>query len=376
MKLWGPNSRKAHPLHRMCPYIGSFPPQLPAAFLDAKPDAQTILDPFCGRGTVLLEANLRGKSVYGTDINPVALALSRVKLHCDPLPKVLDEIHGLNLDRDAPNPPKEVAPFFHPDTWRQVYWLRETPKSPTLTALALGRLHGHSHGFFSVKTFNVISVTTSALEVAKSKHQTEASPRHVKVILEKAARRFLPPGGLAVAQGDVGEAEAQNLPFRDNMFDLVITSPPFLDVLDYGELNWLRNWFLKKECPPTFVCGVEPYKNFLRQCLKELARVIKPEGHIVFEVGPVQKNAGLSDMVVEAAEGILHVERVLKHTFEDDAVPKISRAMSTDGAKTTTMENHCVVMRPLGSTGVLHLPEWHDPEKDSPVLDLFGSKES
>ena len=42
-----------------------------------------VLDPFCGSGTVLVEARVRGLTAMGVDLNPLAVRLSRVK--CDPL---------------------------------------------------------------------------------------------------------------------------------------------------------------------------------------------------------------------------------------------------------------------------------------------------
>ena len=55
--------------------------RIPAAFLDTVelPSQANILDPFCGSGTVLLEANLRGNHATGIDINPLAQLISRVK---------------------------------------------------------------------------------------------------------------------------------------------------------------------------------------------------------------------------------------------------------------------------------------------------------
>ena len=56
--------------------------RIPSVFLDTiqLPAGANILDPFCGSGTVLLEANLRGHQAVGLDINPLARLISRVKL--------------------------------------------------------------------------------------------------------------------------------------------------------------------------------------------------------------------------------------------------------------------------------------------------------
>ena len=55
--------------------------RIPSVFLDAVdlPPRSTILDPFCGSGTVLLESNVRGHDAVGVDVNPLARLISRVK---------------------------------------------------------------------------------------------------------------------------------------------------------------------------------------------------------------------------------------------------------------------------------------------------------
>ena len=71
--------------------------RIPSVFLDAVPLPATakILDPFCGSGTVLLEANLRGYDAIGIDINPLARLISEVKtnpINPDRLTAVLDPL--------------------------------------------------------------------------------------------------------------------------------------------------------------------------------------------------------------------------------------------------------------------------------------------
>jgi len=73
--------------------------------------------------------------------------------------------------------------------------------------------------------------------------------------------------------------------------DLVVTSPPFLDVVDYAADNWLRCWF----------CGIDPrtvsltilrrppeWQAAMGRVFVELARVLRPGGHVAFEVGEVR----------------------------------------------------------------------------------------
>ena len=73
--------------------------RIPSVFLDTMGFAKDsmVLDPFCGSGTVLLEANLRGHHAVGIDINPLAQLISSVKTTPLNPTELLDQL-GLLLD--------------------------------------------------------------------------------------------------------------------------------------------------------------------------------------------------------------------------------------------------------------------------------------
>ena len=73
--------RGVHPLQSMSSYLGGFPPRIPRFIMDEYvPPRTTVLDPFCGAGTTLVEARLSGRPSIGVDKNPLAIALTRAKL--------------------------------------------------------------------------------------------------------------------------------------------------------------------------------------------------------------------------------------------------------------------------------------------------------
>ncbi|MGI9393030.1 MAG: DNA methyltransferase, partial [Boseongicola sp.] len=79
-EFWTSAQRQSHALHEVS-YRACFKAELPAFFIDrlSKP-GDAVLDPFMGRGTTLLEAALRGRHVYGNDINPLSSLLTRPRL--------------------------------------------------------------------------------------------------------------------------------------------------------------------------------------------------------------------------------------------------------------------------------------------------------
>jgi DNA modification methylase len=67
--------------HGLHPYKGKFYPQLARSLMNMAgiPAGATVLDPFCGSGTTLLEASLNGMRPFGCDMHPLAAQIARVK---------------------------------------------------------------------------------------------------------------------------------------------------------------------------------------------------------------------------------------------------------------------------------------------------------
>ncbi|MFC1924047.1 DNA methyltransferase [Chloroflexota bacterium] len=88
-----PEKERTKHVHRLHPYLGKFIPQLVEIFLRKyfQPN-QTVLDPFCGCGTTLVQANELGINAVGYDISAFNVLLSRAKVHKYNISRVKTEI--------------------------------------------------------------------------------------------------------------------------------------------------------------------------------------------------------------------------------------------------------------------------------------------
>jgi len=87
---WVKESERTKHVHRLHPYKGKFIPQLVEYFLDEHTDklkkevyfkkGDIVIDPFCGSGTTLIQANELGIHSIGVDISPFNAFISNVKL--------------------------------------------------------------------------------------------------------------------------------------------------------------------------------------------------------------------------------------------------------------------------------------------------------
>jgi hypothetical protein len=318
-EFWTARQRQSARLHEIS-YRACFKAELPRFFIERLTEPGDLVhDPFMGRGTTPLEAALLGRRAAGNDVNPLSAMLVGPRLNPPTLGDIAAAMGAIDLDADAEADPDLLA-FYHPDTLRQIAalraWLiaradRLTPAEQWIRMVALNRLTGHSAGFFSVYTLppNQAVSVASQLRINARRAQTPPHRDVTAIILRKSASLLTDaaPRDGALPLLMTGAA-ARTPALADASVALVVTSPPFLDVVDYAGDNWLRCWFAGIE-PATVAIDqhrtVAQWTAFVRGTLAELARVVRPGGHVAFEVGEVRGGKVLLERhVAEAADGL------------------------------------------------------------------------
>jgi hypothetical protein len=313
-EFWTARQRQASSIHEIS-YRACFKPQLPRFFISLLTDKEdTVYDPFSGRGTTVIEAGLSGRRVIANDTNPLSWIMTGPRFSPPSLNEVEERLSAIPLDSDGAE--IDLSMFYHPKTEQELVALRTYLLSKKahgtgdaidrwIAMVATNRLTGHSSGFFSVYTLppNQAVSQESQKRINKKRNQEPEYRDTHRLILRKT--KSLLSGISPAEKSNLNHAgstarffcgDARSTPdIQSGSVRLTVTSPPFLDIVQYREDNWLRCWFNgldEKAIGKTITMArtIPDWESVMGAVFCELYRITTPGGYVAFEVGEVRKN--------------------------------------------------------------------------------------
>ena len=332
---YAPN--EAIPFQRWFRYKEAFShefPQLALGKIGLK-KGSTVLDPFCGSGTVLLAAREMGYQARGFDLLPLAVLVSRVKLRrpedydIDRLRERVQEITARKIGEAVSKFPDIVIlpKAFGPVTRNEILFLRDR------------LLQERDEATREFLLLGLLSVMEEVSHTRKDglglKLRKRASVPHVQEPLKRQLRMMLADltGALdfsrTTGSASVTVGDARKLPLRESSVSAIVTSPPYLNRYDYAriyslelslgfvasfaELRDLRhsllrgyieakpattdyvNWGLLPAVldrlarmelnNPNIPTMIKAYFEDMYVAIGEIARVCRPDGHVALLIG-------------------------------------------------------------------------------------------
>jgi len=315
-EFWTSKQRQNNPIHEVS-YRACFKAELPRFFLRLlSEEGDIVYDPFSGRGTTIIEAALLNRNIISNDINPLSTLLSKPRLFIPSYEEVAERLRKIKFKKGL-RAEIDLSMFYHPDTESEIVGLRnylikrklneeEDFIDDWIRMVATNRLTGHSKNFFSVYTLPPNQAVTQERQQKINKKLRQTPPyKAVKEIILKKTRDLT--SGLNVNLIDqlkrisnkakfLNEDAKHTSAIKSNSVHLTITSPPFLDVVNYVEDNWLRCWFNNIDANGvankiTLTKKLEEWKKVIGEVFIELYRIIKMGGYVAFEVGEIRKGA-------------------------------------------------------------------------------------
>jgi hypothetical protein len=313
-ELWTSKQRQASSIHEVS-YRACFKPQLPAYFIERlSAEGDLVYDPFSGRGTTAIESALHGRRVIANDVNPLSAVFARPRLEVPQVSEIAARLGGIDVAPRVRNT-LDLSMFFHPRTERELLNLRaylnarrrsrsEDAIDRWIRMVATNRLTGHSSGFFSVYTLPPNQAVSPENQI-RINQRLDQKPDYRDVrelILRKSIQLQSGLTGAererlrrAAAHARFLEAHAARTPAIENAsVQLTVTSPPFLDLVQYAKDNWLRCWFNGFDAAEigrrmTLCRDVGEWAEAMRGVFAELYRITRPGGWVAFEVGEVRR---------------------------------------------------------------------------------------
>ena len=301
------------------PWRGQFSPELVDLLLSTycTPGA-IVLDPFAGVGTTLMEAARKQLSCFGTEVNPAAVAMAETVLflgmNSQQRLRVLRRVHAL-ISREFPT---DDGPLFG--------GAQQDIDIPYRLADMASR---GEYGEAERSVLTNLLIRLCEVDNPTADAVLRAFRQHADIIenLPHSTEKYV-----------ISNSDARALPLVDSSVDLVVTSPPYINVFNYHQNNRrameLLGWDLLHVAKSEFGSNRKHRGNrfltVIQYCLDmeatllELRRVMKRRGRAIFIVGREScvrgvafENGSLVGMLAEQCGFVvsLRQERKFKNKF-------------------------------------------------------------
>ena len=313
-EFWTSKQRKANSIHEIS-YRACFKPQLPHFFINLLTNEEDIIyDPFSGRGTTGIETGLLNRNIILNDVNPLSEIISLPRFFIPKIEEIEKRLRNMPMQEEV-KAEIDLSMFYYEKTEEEIVSIKNYLKmrkdkdeednvDKWIRMVATNRLTGHSPGFFSAYTLppnQAISPErqirinrelnqkpeyrdTRKLILKKSKSLLSRTKNAQKENLRKAGKKAL----------FLCKDARETVEIENKSVQLTVTSPPFLNIVQYSKDNWLRCWFnsiddKEIEKKITMSRTVAEWSKIMGEVFTELCRITKSGGWVAFEVGEVRK---------------------------------------------------------------------------------------
>ena len=302
--------------HKFHSYPARFIPQIPLTFIKIfTKEKDTVLDPMCGCGTTLVEAFLNNRNSVGNDFNPLAALITKVKT------TLIDENefryfnkklavmkHYLDLDyrrvdekiNNLPN--RKISKIFNRVVISKLEAIRETllevKEEKHNELFDFGRVALSSTIWSLVENGNEVNVDELFLKKVKfMQNELNKTTKIIKTIPE-----------VKVICGD-----ARKLEVKTNTVDLIVTSPPYVNALDYYRAHMYNMLWLGMDFDLFRKHEIGGHSHFISNRFRLLSEYLGDMLRSMIEMNRILKKDKLCVIVV--GNSSLEYELIESHKF-------------------------------------------------------------
>jgi DNA modification methylase len=311
------NKNSTYYTHGFHPYPAKFTPQMVNKFLNLYcKRGFTILDPFCGSGTTLVEGVVNEMNSVGIDLNPIAYIISKAKTNLYSKKEIaaardfVREIEAVTNKGSFENwYAKSKSEITLPEIPNLNHWFQKNVSNElAILKKKIDELKNANTKDLLYCAFSkiIVKVSNQDSEVrytAKNKNHPDGI---VFSLFIDTVNNYL--GALNTTEHFINaKAEVHNgdtfevlKKYSDNHFDFVVTSPPYINTFDYYLYHKQRMFWLGYDHRPvrkneignhhridtkTFEVAKAEYIDSMTNIMNQLSRVSKPNSFFVMIIG-------------------------------------------------------------------------------------------
>jgi DNA methylase len=289
--------------HNLHPWPAKFIPQIPAAVIATCSErGDRVLDPFAGCGTTAVEALRAGRSVLATDVNPLAVLITKAKsrppnaVERERIVAWSDELSPVRVSRallDAAPAIPNIEYWFDPQVVAQLSFLRQAIAELDIAPAFLQVV------FSSI--INAVSHQESETRYRRIERDVGASEtldrfrkRLARALVMAAEFEAAVSGHELAAQIACCDARELTNLAEEASCDLAVFSPPYPNAFDYHLYHRFRLFWLGHDPRQLKHSEIgahlryqteEDWREDMRESLVEVAALLRPEAICVVVVG-------------------------------------------------------------------------------------------
>jgi site-specific DNA-methyltransferase (cytosine-N4-specific) len=351
--------------HGFHPYPAKYIPQIVSKYLSSFcKRGYTILDPFCGSGTTIVEGAINGINSVGIDLNPIAYIVSKAKsnqyqdVDIQLVDKIIKQVRILNTKFSSDI---EIPDFPNRNHWFQDNVCIELAKLKS--KINLVENENVKDLLWCAFSKIIVRVSNQDSEVrysAKNKNIQDGTVYNLFIetllnyvdILETDKYKIL-----AKTEIFNGDTLSELYRFNENYFDFVITSPPYINTFDYYLYHKLRMFWLDYDHRPVrqkeignhhridtkdFATAKKEYVDSMSAIMNELSRVSKPKSNFVMIIGDGIVDGRTIDMSEVISEICLNSEYKIQ-SVESVNLSDITRSFNKKFSNAPKKEHNIVL---------------------------------
>lgn len=302
--------------HRFHSYPARFIPQIPKTFIELfTVKGDTVVDPFCGCGTTLTEAFLSGRNSIGNDFNPLACLITKVKTRLidgddiDTLYKRVFELkryidsNHRRLDYLKKLPRRNISNLFNRDMINELCMIKEAldeiKEKEAVYELGLVALSATIWSI--IENENGVDIFDNFYRKLKNMIETI---NEMRGLLKNEPK-------VTVINGD-----ARFLNIDSKVANLIVTSPPYVNALDYYRVHMYNMLWLGIDYEEFRKHEIGGHSHFITNRFRLLTEYLADMLRSMIEMNRILKDDGVCVIVVGNSSIEYELIESYKHFLE------------------------------------------------------------